>query len=124
MSVCISFECPRYFYCKKAVAYSDCSDTVDWANCGGGCSDTSMNKVAEYTECGPRGNYAKFEEIGSLTTTNTNSFITDLSPQTLFINCKKIILANAGISIEIDNELPKEIKFIEVNGRKFKEVEK
>ncbi len=140
MNICISADCPKYSYCKRAMGeVGKIEACVDLANVGSGSASNEGVTCGDYT-CGPNGDYKMFEPIEQVAVeqpvvvqepvelgnpvdaadTNTEEAT---QPNTLIVQCDEIILVKSGLRLVIDAKLDPplaQFKFIEINGIRFR----
>ena len=140
MNICISADCPKYSYCKRAMGeIGKIEACVDLANIGSG-SASSEGVISEDYACGPNGDYKMFEpteqtndeqpvvvqepvEVDKPVEAATTSAEEATQPSTLVIQCDEIILLKSGIRLIIDAKLDPplaQFKYIDINGIKFR----
>lgn len=139
MNICISVDCPKYSYCKRAMGeIGKIEACVDLAHTGSG-SASSDGIIDEGYTCGPQGDYKMFEpieptvtehpakvqeavELSNPVTANMNAEEA-VQPNTLLIQCDEIVLVKSGLRLIINAKLEPSLtqfKFIEINGIKFR----
>lgn len=140
MNICISADCPKYSYCKRAMGeIGKIEACVDLAHTGSGSASSEGIINEDYT-CGPNGDYKMFEpidqvaveqpiiarepaELSNPVAAADTSAEEATQPSTLVIQCDEIVLVKSGLRLAIDAKLDPplaQFKFIEINGIRFR----
>lgn len=131
MSVCISFQCPKYAECQRCRCTGP-TDGVDWYNYGSGGSGTidNISKIG----CGPQNDYQMFVSI-NIPDLSTDALVLPVSAygkldieaprnnRTIEVQCDEFKVKAGEISIDIPMPLPDIYDYIILNGVKFRRMD-
>ena len=132
MSVCISYQCPKYAVCQRCRCTGP-TDGVDWYNYGSGGLGTAdtVSKIG----CGPQNDYQMFVSI-NIPDISVDALILPISTcgklnieapkvnnHTIELRCDEFKVKAGEISIDVPMPLPDVYEYIIINGVKFRRID-